>query len=90
MADRLRGGGTVPADGGAVPALRLGVAAAGGSRGGGMDRLGPMRQDELRTRLLMLFPLAAALGFMVLGKCFPATLVKSTSRQSGSMIGFPR
>ena len=33
-------------------------------------------KDELRTRLLMLFPLAAALGFMVLGKCFPATLVK--------------
>ena len=28
-------------------------------------------KDELRTRLLMLFPLAAALGFMVLGKCFP-------------------
>ena len=33
-------------------------------------------KDELRTRLLMLFPLAAALGFMVLGKCFPAHIGK--------------
>lgn len=33
-------------------------------------------RDELRTRLLMLFPLAAALLFMVLGKCFPATTVQ--------------
>ena len=32
-------------------------------------------KDELRTRLLMLFPLAAALGFMVLGKCFPSQSV---------------
>lgn len=32
-------------------------------------------RDELRTRLLMLFPLAAALGFMVLGKCFPSQSV---------------
>lgn len=33
-------------------------------------------RDELRTRLLMLFPLAAALGFMVLGKCFPSSLLQ--------------
>lgn len=33
-------------------------------------------KDELRTRLLMLFPLAAALGFMVLGKCFPSSLLQ--------------
>lgn len=32
-------------------------------------------KDELRTRLLILFPLAAALGFMVLGKCFPSQSV---------------
>lgn len=32
-------------------------------------------KDELRARLLMLFPLAAALGFMVLGKCFPSQSV---------------
>ena len=32
-------------------------------------------RTELRTRLLMLFPLAAALGFMVLGKCFPSQSV---------------
>lgn len=32
-------------------------------------------KDELRTRLLMLFPLAATLGFMVLGKCFPSQSV---------------
>ena len=32
-------------------------------------------RKELRTRLLMLFPLAAALGFMVLGKCFPSQSV---------------
>ena len=33
-------------------------------------------RDELRTRLLMLFPLAAALLFMVLGKCFPSSLLQ--------------
>ena len=32
-------------------------------------------RKELRARLLMLFPLAAALGFMVLGKCFPSQSV---------------
>ena len=32
-------------------------------------------RDELRTRLLMLFPLAAAQLFMVLGKCFPSQSV---------------
>ena len=49
--------------------LLAGAAAAvwiGWGRGG---------KDELRTRLLMLFPLAAALGFMVLGKCFPSQSV---------------
>ena len=33
-------------------------------------------RDELRTRLLMLFPLAAAQLFMVLGKCFPSSLLQ--------------
>ena len=36
---------------------------------------GRCSRKELRARLLMLFPLAAALGFMVLGKCFPSQSV---------------
>lgn len=37
---------------------------------------------ELRTRLLMLFPLAAALTFMILGKCFPVTTVQSKLQEA--------
>lgn len=35
-------------------------------------------KEALRIRLLMLFPLAAALLFLLLGKCFPASLIQNS------------
>ena len=59
----------------AVAALCLLAAVLAGAAAAVWIGWGRCGKDELRTRLLMLFPLAAALGFMVLGKCFPSQSV---------------
>ena len=74
LAHRLRRGGTVSAGGGAVPALRLGLAAAGGSRGGGMDRLGPVRQGRAANAAFDAISAGGGTGVYGAGEVLPLTI----------------
>lgn len=56
------------------PALRLGLAAAGGSRGGGMDRLGPVRQGRAANAAFDAISAGGGTGVYGAGEVLPLTI----------------